>query len=335
MAREPCLFGYRDCAGADGVSVLRVKGSRLQAEEYLTPPVATAIAQIAADAGRAIMEIYEQPEPWNVEVKGDASPLTQADLRANDIIVAALARLAPEVPVLSEESPWTGGDVATYWAVDPLDGTKEFLKRNGEFTVNIGLIINGMARMGVICAPALSTVWAGIRENLATPGSTGTDIYAPTVISPGWACKSAVDFPFDRPIGAFEWIPIQVSEGPGGGRNCDRQSPIRVLQSRSHSERDDGFPLPGEDLISTRSIGSSLKFCIIAQGEADCYPRFGPTHIWDTVAGDAILSAAGGITLMLPRMEPLSYPTPRNGLLNPAFIAACSSASLEKVLKSW
>ena len=89
------------------------------------------LARIAVEAGHAIMRIYDQPEAWEVQVKGDASPLTQADRLANDIIVAALARLAPGIPVLSEESPWTGGDVAIYWAVDPLDGTKEFLKRNG------------------------------------------------------------------------------------------------------------------------------------------------------------------------------------------------------------
>jgi 3'(2'), 5'-bisphosphate nucleotidase len=310
-------------------------GSRLKTEEYLTPSVAKSIAQIATHAGRAIMKIYEQPEAWDVKAKGDASPITQADLRANEIIVTALARLTPEIPILSEESPWTGGKGTTYWAVDPLDGTKEFLKRNGEFTVNIGLVINGIARMGVICAPALSTVWAGVRVTAEPFDATGVDIYVPTVVSPGWACKSVIDFSLDRPIRDFEWITIRVSSGLGGGGGRDMQSLIRVLLSRSHSERDNALLLPNEGSKTTRSIGSSLKFCIIAQGEADYYPRSGPTHFWDTVAGDAILGAAGGSTLSFPNLEPLSYPASCNAFLNPAFIAARSSTSLAKVLKSW
>ncbi|MEY3669710.1 MAG: hypothetical protein RL258_1105, partial [Pseudomonadota bacterium] len=124
------------------------------------------IARIAIDAGRAIMQVYAQPEAWNVAIKQDASPVTEADLRANEIIVSALSRLAPEIPVLSEESPWTGDTAGTYWAVDPLDGTKEFLKRNGEFTVNIALVVNGIAQLGVICAPAWKTLWVGVSGDL-------------------------------------------------------------------------------------------------------------------------------------------------------------------------
>jgi len=277
-----------------------VKGSRVQAEEYLTPSVAKSIAQIAADAGRAIMEIYEQPEAWNVKVKGDASPLTLADLRANDIIVAALARLAPEVPVLSEESPWTGGDVATYWAVDPLDGTKEFLKRNGEFTVNIGLVVDGCAQAGVIYAPALNQIWAGIR---------------------GGGCREAWAAKATREL---DWQSIAVTQ-----LGLDEGVTLRSVGSRSH-----GGGEPPEWLrdplsrATNISRGSSLKFCLVAEGNADVYLRMGPTSIWDTAAGHAIVSAAGGAVMDVNTRDELRYLDPRS-TLNPSFVSVGDFALIE------
>jgi 3'(2'), 5'-bisphosphate nucleotidase len=285
-----------------------VKGSRVQPEEYLTPSVANAIAQIAADAGRAIMEIYEQPEAWNVEVKGDASPLTQADLSANYIIVAALARLAPEIPVLSEESPWTGGDVATYWAVDPLDGTKEFLKRNGEFTVNIALVVEGVARMGVICAPALNTLWVGVVEGAAALGHTH------------WAARTQLTALDPQSVAACTWQQISVSRG--ASEPAMSAPPLRIVGSRSHGSNDyPGWVAPLVTGATMIERGSSLKFCLIAQGDADMYVRMGPTCIWDTAAGHAILVAAGGQVVHAQTRQVLNYPDPRQ-LHNPYFLAS-------------
>lgn len=275
----------------------------MQAEQYSTPSVAKAIAQIAADAGRAIMEIYEQPEAWNVEVKGDASPLTQADLRANDIIVAALARLAPEIPVLSEESPWTGGDVATYWAVDPLDGTKEFLKRNGEFTVNIALVVEGVAQLGVIYAPATGHLWLGVT-------GFGT-----------WTIKLNRQKKAPLFSNKLDWRRLSLGSPTRTGGLGDSSPPIRVVESRSHNDR--AYPDWLGKLICKAQVslvGSSLKFCLVAAGDADCYLRKGPTSYWDTAAGHAILENTGGKVLSLLTREPLDYRNPSEPV-NPAFLA--------------
>ena len=268
-----------------------------------------ALATIAVDAGRAIMEIYDKPEGWDVERKADDSPLTQADLQANDIIVAGLAAFAPDIPVLSEESPWCGGQAATYWAVDPLDGTKEFIKRNGEFTVNIALVMNGVARMGVIYAPALKTLWAGIcREAGATSGT-----------SPAWAGRLELTDARVAGLAVPEttaWTAIATS---AGSRAAGER--LRLLGSRSHGG--EAFPeWLSEQLGETDIVerGSSLKFCLIAQGDADVYVRMGPTCIWDTAAGQAILVAAGGRVVQLESRAELLYPDPKK-LLNPKFVA--------------
>lgn len=279
----------------------------MQAEEYLTLSVAKGISQIAADAGRAIMEIYEQPEAWNVEVKGDASPFTQADLRANDIIVAALARLAPEIPVLSEESPWTGGDVATYWAVDPLDGTKEFLKRNGEFTVNIALVVEGVTRMGVICAPALKTLWVGVVQGDEALGHVH------------WAARAPLTGLGAQSVAACTWKQISVSSGDSV--RATPAPPLRMVGSRSHGSND--YPAWVKPLVTGATMierGSSWKFCLIAEGFADMYVRMGPTCIWDTAAGHAIVSSAGGVVLDANTKGELSYLYPVNPI-NPSFVA--------------
>jgi 3'(2'), 5'-bisphosphate nucleotidase len=260
-----------------------------------------ALATIAVDAGRAIMEIYNAPEGWDVERKADDSPLTQADLQANDIIVAGLAALTPEIPVLSEESPWCGGHAATYWAVDPLDGTKEFIKRNGEFTVNIALVIDGVARMGLIYAPALKTLWAGI---------VGAQVQE------FWAGRASFDLFGELLSKGPNWTQISVENRIG-----QPNEKLRLLGSRSHG----GDDLPnylrhmlGDTVLIEK--GSSLKFCLIAQGDADIYVRMGPTSIWDTAAGHAILVAAGGTVINTETQSELTYQNPRE-VLNPSFIA--------------
>jgi 3'(2'), 5'-bisphosphate nucleotidase len=277
----------------------------MRAKDYLNPWMAKAIAHIATDSGHAIMEVYERPEAWNVEFKGDASPLTQADLKANEIIVDGLTALAGEIPVLSEESPWTGGDATTYWAVDPLDGTKEFLKRNGEFTVNIALVIEGIARMGVICAPALKMVWAGVIQD------STSEMDGP------WAARAQLSALQPEALEACSWERILVAK-----RDVP---PLRIVGSRSHGIVQ--YP----DWVSCHTMnttplerGSSLKFCLIAQGDADLYVRMGPTSIWDTAAGHAILSAAGGEVVHAETGDPLNYSVPSQAL-NPNFVAYGSS----------
>jgi 3'(2'), 5'-bisphosphate nucleotidase len=249
------------------------------------------LALIAEAAGKAIMRIYEQPDLWMIDMKSDASPLTQADLQANEIIIAALGRLAPEIPILSEESPWLGGNAATYWAVDPLDGTKEFTKRNGEFTVNIALVENGTPILGVVHAPAIQLTWSGL--------CIGSD---PS------ASKRAIGEP---------WRAIRVA-----GKNLQQThgDRIKVVGSRSHATPN--WPDWLEKLLGDHELvecGSSLKFCYVAEGRADVYPRLGPTCIWDTAAGHAVVTAAGGAVINAETLETLRYPDPRE-TLNPNFI---------------
>lgn len=315
--------------------MLKVSPSLYLNQEYLH-----SLAAIAFDAGQAIMQVYDQPELWRVENKADGSPITLADLCANQIILNGLAQLSSEIPVLSEESPWQGGGAATYWAVDPLDGTKEFIKRNGEFTVNIALVINGVARLGVIGAPALGTIWAGIRGDDRDLAGQDPDRVAPVGArswlgrlqrpkegSGGESAKESGDSPSER-LGPWAELPIL----PRGAMTstltalhafwqADEGKTIRVLGSRSHAGED--FPNwlnPYLARARPKACGSSLKFCLIAQGDADLYVRMGPTCIWDTAAGHAILSAAGGYVVHADTRRELTYPDPQ-AVLNPAFVA--------------
>ncbi|MFT3805855.1 3'(2'),5'-bisphosphate nucleotidase CysQ [Arenimonas sp.] len=242
-----------------------------------------AVVDIAIAAGAAIMEIYSQD--FAVEHKDDRSPLTAADLASHHLIVDGLRRLTPELPVLSEESadiPWEERRAWTrYWLVDPLDGTREFVKKNGEFTVNIALIENGETVFGVVYAPALEELH--------------------------WAVRG---------VGAFvrdgdEDVPI-LSRRPA-------QPPLRVAASRSHLDERTAAAMRRMGEVESQGLGSSLKFCRIAEGRMDVYPRFGPTSEWDTAAAQCVLEAAGGAVLRLDG-RPLSY-NHKESLLNPDFIA--------------
>jgi 3'(2'), 5'-bisphosphate nucleotidase len=241
------------------------------------------VMDIAADAGRAIMEVYESD--YAIELKDDRSPLTKADRAAHAIIVEGLRKLPVGLPVLSEES--AASDIADrrqwqrFWLVDPLDGTKEFIKRNGEFTVNIALIDGHDAVLGVVDAPVLGAVYAG-----------ATDIGA-----------------FKQANGAR--ASIHVSRPAA--------SPLRVVGSRSHANPDLEAFLAGLGDYELKPMGSSLKICLVAEGEADLYPRLGPTSEWDTAAAQAVLISAGGSMIDL-RGQPLAY-NARDGLLNPHFLA--------------
>lgn len=251
--------------------------------------LAVAIEQIARAAGGLIMQIYQRD--FSIEEKKDKSPLTEADQKANELIVNQLLALTPEIPVLSEEAvdDFTGANAGgEYWLVDPLDGTKEFIKKNGEFTVNIALIRHGEPVLGVVYAPALGDLYLG-----------GESIGAVKVNAEG-----------DRQ-------PIQIAQKQAG-------QPWKVVGSRSHASQEtlDWLqPLGGYELIP---MGSSLKICLVAEGKADLYPRLGPTCLWDTGAAHAIVNAAGGM-IKTPQGDLLSYAN-TSEKLNPYFVVYGGSA---------
>jgi 3'(2'), 5'-bisphosphate nucleotidase len=227
----------------------------------LTKELLTEVVALAHQAGEAIMAVYRSGDA-GVTSKADDSPLTLADLASHRAIVAGLKKLAPDIPVLSEEAAdipcaerqaWT-----RYWLVDPLDGTKEFIKRNGEFTVNIALIENGVPVMGVVYAPVLEVSYYAARGTGAFV-QRGKDAARPIKVQPHVAGKT-----------------------------------IKVVASRSHSDARTAALLEQLGAHESVSMGSSLKFCLVAEGEAHVYPRLGPTMEWDTAAAHAVVSEAGG-----------------------------------------
>jgi 3'(2'), 5'-bisphosphate nucleotidase len=247
------------------------------------PPGLDELARIALAAGRVVMRHYE--EGCGHRLKDDHSPVTEADEEAEKLILAELAALAPGVPVVAEEEMAAGrrqDAAARFFLVDPLDGTREFLGRNGEFTVNIAEIENGLPRRGVVFAPALGRLFLG---------EVGTGA-------------------FERGTAADSLRAIAARKAPADG--------LVAVASRSHRDPEtEGF-LARYPVKAFRSAGSSLKFCLVAAGEADLYPRAGRTMEWDTAAGQAVLAAAGG---SVTRWDgtPLTYGKP--GFENPAFVA--------------
>ncbi len=222
------------------------------------------ICHISQQAGAAILQIYQQAatqlSELQVQQKADESPLTAADLAAHHLICQALSALTPSIPILSEEAadiPWrTRQHWTQYWLVDPLDGTKEFIKRNGEFTVNIALVVAGEPILGVIHAPVWQKTYSAVAG-----------------------------------YGAF----VDAGQGPSA-IHCQApppDSPVIVVGSKSHAQ--DGMDefLQQYPLHQLHAVGSSLKFCLVAEGKAHVYPRFGPTMLWDTGAGHVIAKAAG------------------------------------------
>ncbi|MBK8505301.1 MAG: 3'(2'),5'-bisphosphate nucleotidase CysQ [Saprospiraceae bacterium] len=243
--------------------------------------------QIAKDAGAAILEIYQDPSLFEVDYKSDASPLTAADRAANDIIIEGLKRLPEGFPIISEESkmiPYEERKHFDYcWLVDPLDGTKEFIKRNGEFTVNIALVKSGDPVAGIIYVPVTGACYFAAQEF----GAWRLDKEADKALQ----CK-----PFDI-----------------------KQSGLRVLCSRSHLS---SATKEYVDRLNNPSLvpqGSSLKFTVMAEGDGDVYPRIGPTMEWDTAAAHALLNEAGGGIVEFATGKPLTYNKP--SLLNPDFVA--------------
>ena len=241
------------------------------------------VKELAVTAGEAILKIYETD--FEVQQKEDNTPLTKADMAAHDIIEAGLLKLSPEIPVLSEESAQIDYEERKiwkeYWLVDPLDGTKEFVKRNGEFTVNIAYIRDGYPVMGVIYAPVLKLTY--------------------------YACQGK---------GAFMQAGKQQAHRIST-RKMDI-SKLVIAGSRSHAGSSLKRFMTQFDSHEIVSMGSSLKSCLVAQGEADIYPRFGPTSEWDTAAAQCIVEEAGGKLLNL-HLERLRYNS-KPSLLNPQFV---------------
>jgi 3'(2'), 5'-bisphosphate nucleotidase len=248
-----------------------------------------AMVAAAVDAGRAAHEIYLAG--FEVQRKADHSPVTQADHAAEAIILERLRQAAPHVPIVAEEEVAAGRLPAfdsEFFLVDPLDGTKEFIQRIGDFTVNIALIRDGVPVLGVVYAPVTSGLFIGnVTEGWAQRGHQPTD-------SKAVAARA----------------PIRVRAAPERG--------LTVVVSRSHATPETETYLAQYAVAERVSVGSSLKFCLVAAGEADLYPRLGPTMEWDTAAGQAVLVAAGG-TVLAPGGTPLEYGKP--GLRNSHFIA--------------
>ena len=248
-------------------------------------PLALNLISIAEQAGQAILSIYQQDD-FQLQIKSDNSPHTAADLASHSLIVEQLQQLTPEIPILSEESaniPWEERKTRNkYWLIDPLDGTKEFIKRNGEFTVNIALIENHQPILGVVHAPELNQTWCGEQGKPAikiTNGKTET---------------------------------IQVKPRQQG-------EVWKVVGSRSHagdSLKQYLQELGEHELIS---MGSSIKLCLVAEGKAHIYPRLGPTSEWDTAAAHAVVNAAGGEVINHETDDSLQYNT-KVSVLNPYFI---------------
>ena len=250
------------------------------------------VVEISRQAGEAILEVYNRAEGFEVDSKSDDSPVTAADLAAHHILHPALMKLLPGVPVLSEESslpPFSErGQWQRYWIIDPLDGTKEFIKRNGEFTVNVALIDNGVPVLGVVYVPVLDITYSGIQG-----------------------------------VGAWKIVkgeeqPIKVrtlAELKASGK------PAEVVASRSHGAEavDNMLQKLTDELgpVETKNMGSSLKLCLVAEGEADLYPRLALTSEWDTAAAQAVVEAAGGKVMDID-FNVLRYNT-KEDILNPFF----------------
>ncbi len=255
------------------------------------------LRRLAIEAGTKIMEIYNADD-FDVKVKSDDSPVTEADEAADALISAGLRATFPDVALVTEEQADSHEvTAATFLIVDPLDGTKEFIKRRGDFTVNIALVENGVPTRGVVYAPA--------RGRMFYTNSVGH-----TVEEIG---------PFD-PATPGETQPVRVSAPDNGA--------LMVVASKSHRDQATDDYIGQYDVKDMTSAGSSLKFCLVATGEADLYPRLGRTMEWDTAAGHAVLSGAGGRVVRFDDHTPLAYGKP--GFANPFFIAYAPGVTLKE-----
>lgn len=259
--------------------------------EYLIKSVDAAL--------KKIIDLYHTD--FNISIKKDQSPLTQADVEANKILIAALQARWPDIPILSEESEFCENQFNNpiYWSLDPLDGSKEFISRNGEFTINLALIKQGESTFGIVAAPALELIWIGC-------------------IGHSHQAKM-------RTRGAWSQLKTLDSQLNWANRNCH----LRVAVSRSHPSemlKDWLKEYPNHSLIE---LGSSLKIYLVAQGQIDCYPRFGTTCFWDIAAAHSVLKAIGGDIWRWPisNHRTLTYDLNQN-YFNPFFIAALTCSQI-------
>lgn len=258
------------------------------------------VLRIVRQAGDVVMAVYDGAGDGQSELavqhKDDNSPVTEADLRANAVLTAALNKVTPDIPVVSEEDPASHSFRRRdnrFWLLDPVDGTREFINRTGEFTVNVALLDHGYPVFGVVQAPAMNELFWGSAHGAFCDAGQGVER-------------------------------LSTRAFPGKDSNGQYVSALRIVASRSHMNaetRDHIASMQPQELVG---IGSSLKFCRIAQGQADYYPRLGPTCEWDTAAAQAVVEAAGGQVLTL-RGERLGYGKP--DVLNPYFIVTGQGAA--------
>jgi len=269
----------------------------------IDPGFTAQLIAIARAAGDAILAIYNVPETASIQTKSDDSPLTAADLAAHNLIARELPKLL-DVPMISEESAlpslaerkaWS-----PYWLIDPLDGTKEFIARNGQFTVNIALVVDGVPVLGVVHVPVTDETYLGVDKSIAQNHISCAEKY--------WAGVKQADLRTRSISQRFaQQLPLDVLMSLRHG-SVEQTALVAKLQAR--------WPAP----LNPLTAGSSLKFCWIAEGRADFYPRLAPTCEWDTAAAQAVLTAAGGQVVYADNLQPLRCNT-RESLLNPFFLA--------------
>lgn len=254
------------------------------------------LLRIARTAGEVILEVYHDPSSFGVEQKADNTPITRADRASNEMICKALAAMTPEWPIISEENELPPFEARRHWqycwVVDPLDGTKEFIRRNGDFCINIALVKEERAVLGIIYAPVTGQCF--------------------------WAVQG---------IGAFEVLPEGEQRLHCASFGIDNAG-LRILSSRSHFNTATQAWIGGLREPEFVNKGSAIKFGLLARGDADLYPRLGPTGEWDTAAGQIIVEEAGGAVLDFHTRQPLRYN--KENTLNPYFIA-CGALQTEKV----
>lgn len=256
--------------------------------------IVTTIRNLALEAGAEIMQVYESPD-FEVKSKSDASPVTEADERADALIAKGLAAAFPDIPTVTEEQAASHGIKApVFFLVDPLDGTKEFVQRRGDFTVNIALIENGVPTRGVVYAPAKGRLF------FTDAGGQTQEEASPFGDEPG------------------KLTPLSVA--------TPDPAALVVVASKSHRDQATDDYIAKYKVADFRSAGSSMKFCLVAAGEADLYPRLGRTMEWDTAAGQAVLLGAGGQVVRFDDHTPLAYG--KSGFENPFFIALAPGIDL-------
>ena len=266
------------------------------------PRLATVMRTLALDAGARIMEVYADPD-FAVRTKSDASPVTEADEAADAVISAGLRAAFPDIPLVTEEQAASHAlSAATFLIVDPLDGTKEFVQRRGDFTVNIAYVEDGVPLRGVVYAPAKGRLFYTAADGRAVEEQAAGEGRAFDRDAPG-------------PV-----TPLHVARPDNEG--------LMVVASKSHRDAATDAYIARYAVRDMTSAGSSLKFCLVACGEADLYPRLGRTMEWDTAAGDAVLRGAGGRVVRLDDHAPLAYGKP--GWENPFFLAHAPGVILRR-----